>query len=475
MATRERIAWVSWFGRQRGRLERLARKAAARPLLGLSAIAAATVAIGVAAWTAQSPSTAHYLAGGQRYYSDDLIKICRALDEQRIEYRQDDHRIEVPADQFDQAAAAMAKLDVGRRTIDELRGAGGLWNMFLETTEDRRRRERLGRERILESLISQLDGVGWSLVSIHTAQGPANTRKAANTSAFVYVETEGDQTLPSRTVQALPSLLAGYIPDLAPRAITLMDRGGRRYLDPSDPTLGELTRNQAREEEIGDKIRERLDWIKGVRVLARVAAQVKEAARPGAQEPAIVVNHPTALEPAAESKPLAAVKAPEGGRVLVSVPRSFYYAAIVNRSEGKEPSLEDLRQLAARTEGQIRATVELITEGQGAWSVEVDTIPDEYRERRVLTATAGAESRRRAVDYGLASAVVAGVSIVTAVGAWIRAARRPPIEPGPRPRHRAHPPEEAAPSERVRELVRRDPAAAASVIERWMSQGESSP
>lgn len=472
MATRERMAWVSALARLRGRVGRWLRSGPARPLLVMAAMAAAAAAIGLAAWTAQTPSGSHYLVGGRRFYSDDLIKICRTLDEQRIDYRQDDHRIEVTADQFDQAAQVIAKLDVGRRTIDELRGPGGVWSLLLETTEDRRRREQLARERILESLINQQEGVVWSLVSLYSGPGRRSTTK----SAFVYVETDGDQKLPSRTVQLLQTLLAGNAPDLAPRSITLMDRGGRRYLDPSDPTLGELSRNEAREEEIGDRIRERLDWIRGVRVLAKVApaAQPKPViAWAAPAEPAIVVNQPTALEPAPEIKPSEAHS--EGGRVLVSVPRSFYYGAIVNRSDRKDPSIEELRQLAARTEGQIRSTVELITAGRGAWSVDVETIPDEFHERHALATTTAADARRRNLDFSMVTAAAAGLSIVTALGAWIRAARRPPVEPDPRPRHRAHPPEESAPSERVRELVSRDPEAAASVIERWMTQGGSPP
>ncbi len=473
MATRERMAWVSGMARLQGRLGRWARSAPTKALIVLALIIAAA-AVGMAAWTTQTPPGSHYLAGGRRFYSDDLIKICRALDEQRIDYRQDDHRIEVDADQFDQAAQVIAKLDVGRRTIEELRGPGGAWSVLLETTEDRRRRELLGRERILESLISQQEGVVWSLVSLHS--GPLPGRRSATRSAFVYVETEGNQKLPSRTVQLLPTLLSGYLPDLAPRSITLMDRGGRRYLDPSDPNLGELSRNEAREEEIGDQIRERLDWIKGVRVLAKVAPAPPPIPKPmiTAAETAIVVNQPATLESSVPD-PRPADPHPEGGRVQVSVPRSFYYDAIVNRGDRKEPSIEELRQLAARTEGQIRSTVELITAGQGAWSVDVETIPDEFHEHHPLAATTGTEARRRGLDLNLVTAVAAGLSIVTALGAWIRAARRPAPTPEPRPLKRVHQAEQSAPSERVRELVRRDPQAAASVIERWMTQGDSNP
>ncbi len=49
-----------------------------------------------------------------------------------------------------------------------------------------------------------------------------------------------------------------------------MDHRGTRYLDPGNPSLGDHSRNRAREEEITEEILDKLDWIKGVRVQVQV-------------------------------------------------------------------------------------------------------------------------------------------------------------------------------------------------------------
>jgi len=483
MTARERTAWDRGWTRLRERLGRLLPSSSARASAVLGMVAVAAAAIALAARLIPASSGASLLAGGRRFYSDDLIKICRALDELRIEYRQDDHRIEVAPDQIDQATAALAKLDIGRKPIDELRGSGGFLSGLLETSQDRKRKEQLARERILESLISQQDGVAWSLVSLHELPARPGSRTPVRLGALVYLETEGDQRLPARTLQLIPSLLAGYVPELAPHSITVMDRGGRRYLDPNDPSLGEISRNQAVEEELADKIRERLDWIKGVRVLARVsspapAVQGKTgfSAQPagsaaGEHQSWIVVNQPASLE-AVRPEQAAAGSAVEGGRILVSVPRSFYLGAMVDHSEQKEPSVEELKQFAGRTEAQIRQLVGLITTGRGDWKVDVEMIPDKLPVPR-LSAASSPPGNRRFLDWGFVATIAAGVAIVTATGAWIRAARRPGPPSPSRPAWRADPPQEHAARERVRELVRRDPEAAASVLERWLIQGDS--
>ena len=73
-----------------------------------------------------------YLASSKRFSSDDLIKVCRALDKQRIAYRVDEQRrVEVSSDQFDQAAEAISKLDLGQHPIDEIRNDSasiGFWD-----------------------------------------------------------------------------------------------------------------------------------------------------------------------------------------------------------------------------------------------------------------------------------------------------------------------------------------------------------
>ena len=123
-------------------------------------------------WAATSLTTlgVRYLVSGRRFSSDDLIKVCSALDKQRVSYRVDDsRRVEVAADQFDQAADVVAKLEIGQRPIGDIREQSYI-SIFLDSPSDRENRKQLAREKIIEGLIGQLDGVVWSLVSINRPQ-----------------------------------------------------------------------------------------------------------------------------------------------------------------------------------------------------------------------------------------------------------------------------------------------------------------
>ncbi|MGO9465893.1 MAG: hypothetical protein ACLQVF_17265 [Isosphaeraceae bacterium] len=529
MRTIDRLSPNAAWARLHALVGRLARSLSARhPAIrwGLVlTVVGAFLALGYWAATAFSTVSVRYLASGARFSSEDLIKICRAFDERRItDYRVDDRRVAVSADDFDDAAVLLAKIGVGRHSIEEIRSQPGAMSLLWETSEDRARRDQLERERILEAMIGQQSGVVWSLVSLPHARAAAGLRNPPKPSAFVYLETEGDRQLPFRSVQAIPAILRGFEPDLNLHAITVMDRRGHRYLDPSNPSLGDISRNRAREEELSEKILEKLDWIKGVRVLVQVstphhvatttgragssstsanpprpadrsvsgdgnAAPGPAAPAPAEGAPAIVVNGPAFLEPEPVApKPIAAAPVSsesagaagepghESGHVLVNVPRSFYYNALVNKADHLEPSPEEFQLMAARTETGVKKTVELVLPEQGSWRVDVDTIPDELPLVRPALLPYPAEARRKALDWGIVGAVGAAISILAAVGSWIQVARRsarPPQPEASTARYRADPASDPGPSERVRELVRRNPAAAASVLQRWTVQGGS--
>jgi hypothetical protein len=541
MRTVDRLSPTAAMSRLREPARRLGRSIMAqRPAvrwgLALGAVLAASAA---SYWAATSLATlgVRYLASKRQFSSDDLIKICRALDRQRIAYQVDEQRrVEVAADQFDQAADVVAKLELGQRPIDEIRGdsGGSIWNW--DAPSERERKAQLTREKMLERLIGQHAGVAWSLVSLQLPRSSAPRRSVSKASAFVYIETEGGRPLPSRTVQSIPTILTGIVPDLAPAAITVMDTRGNRYYDSGNPALGDNSRHRAREEEITQEILEKLDWIKGVRVQVQVApprsagraggaARANPALRQGdaskevasdqpelrvsqshsgGASPSVVVNQPADLEPdSGAAEPVARAGPPavaahgsadkvhdaaspheaakpgeregEHGRVLVYVPRSFYYNAEI-RTNQREPSREELLRMAERTEKQIRTAVSWVVPESESWKVEVDTIPDEVTLYRPEVLSSPTDPRRKFLDWGVVGATLAVVSILAAVGSWIQVARRPARVSapavGPR-RYHADTASEPGPSERVRELIRRSPEAAASVLQRWTGQGSS--
>jgi hypothetical protein len=308
-------------------------------------------------------------------------------------------------------------------------------------------------------------------------------------SAFVYLECEPNRTLPLQTVQAIPAIVTGLSnePDLGADAIKVMDRGGRVLFDPHDPTLGRETRARVREQELRDRVGDLLSWIKGVRILLvpgdrgrsappgrdeRAAADGTGAGVAGEPSPAIAVNQPAGLDELAPPPEAAAVEKAEGGRLYVYVPRSYYYLAMP-RPDHRAPTFEELQQVAAMTKERVQRILKppVIPE---SWTVEVDTMPDDVPMTRTAALPAGADHRRIATDWGVIGAVAASVALLLAMGSWIQAARRPvrvvELPPAGR-RYREDAPDEPEPSERVRELVRRDPEVAASVLQRWATQG----
>ncbi len=234
-------------------------------------------------WAATSYSTlgVRYLVSGRRFSSDDLIKVCAALDKQRVSYRVDDsRRVEVAADQYEQAAEVVAKLEIGQRPIGDIREQSYI-SSFLESSADRENRQNLAREKIIEGLIGQLDGVVWSLVSIDRQRSSKWTRPGDKPKAFVYIETEGNRQLPYQTAQSIPAILTGCVSDLTPGSITVMDRRGFRYFDSGNLAIGDASRDRAREEDLVKEILDKLDWVKGVRVQVKVSSPAQTGAGTG--------------------------------------------------------------------------------------------------------------------------------------------------------------------------------------------------
>ena len=195
--------------------------------------------------------------------------------------------MEVSSEQFDQAGEALSKLELGQRSIDEIRKTDGSTS-FWDGPGEREQKEKLKLEEMLERLISDQEGVLWVVVRIDRPRPSAFARNNPKPTAFVYVETDGGRALPYRTIQAIPTILSANVRDLAPESITVMDRRGNPYLESGNLTLGDNSRNRAREQEISEEIQSKLDWINGVRVQVHV-----EGAHAGYSPPAAVARAKT--------------------------------------------------------------------------------------------------------------------------------------------------------------------------------------
>jgi hypothetical protein len=487
LSTTTAIAWLrGGVGRMRRAM--MAQRRVVRLGLGLTPVVLLAAA-GYWVAGALTPSGPRFLAQERAFASDDLITIFKAFDSKGISYRPDDRKIEVAADQYDQATAILDKLDIRPHSVDGIRGRDSSIAYFLDTQEEKEQKERLRREKLIERFVDGLEGVVWSVVCIQHPRTRFSRITRTKPSAFVYLESESDQPLPLQTVQAIPKILTANEPELAAEAITVMDRKGHPYLDPSNPELGKLTIDRAREHELRDQVADRLNWIKDVRIWVELAERgesahvpaakgkpapaTREAGAPTEPAPSIAVNQPADLGEPAPVPPAEppAVEKVERGRVLVYVPRSYYYSRMLPHPDHREPTVQELQEVASRTKDQIERLIKPLI--PATWTLDVGTIPDEVQVSRPAGLPAGSDHRRTAADWGIIGAVAAGVALLMAMGSWIQAARRPlqNIAPTFGRRYREDPADEPEPSERVRELVRRDPEVAASVLQRWATQG----
>ena len=403
-------AATAWLRAQVDRVRRsvMSQRPAVRWSIAVLVVIGLTSAI---YWAAASYSTlgVRYLVSGRRFSSDDLIKVCTALDKQRVNYRVDDsRRVEVAADQYDQAADVVAKLEFGQRPIGDIRDSL-ISPDFLDSPVDREIGRQLAREKIIEGLIGQLDGVVWSLVSINRqtiiemAPGRARSRRPSFTSRPREI---GNYRI--RPHSRSPAILTGCVSDLTPGSITVMDRRGFRYFDSGNLAIGDASRDRAREEDLVKEILDKLDWVKGVRVQVKVSSPAEPAVslvrcrqrcapagrapsrsvapRPSAERsssnritrsPSMRVNQaptrraragPLPASPASvagersehETQRGAAIPGTqngngtrEPGHVLIYVPRSFYLNADI-RPDNREPTRDELRSMTERTENQIQ-------------------------------------------------------------------------------------------------------------------------
>lgn len=517
MRTENPSSLAAAIGRIRTPLGQLRRSVGAQaPAVRWLSALGVLAAVAALAYQAATPSAGKYLGGGRQYPADDIAKITHALEVQHIGYRVEERRVGVAADSYDDATEVVAKLNLGPRSLADIRKQVEDGSTFWDTDKAKQERELHAKEQILEAMICKLEGIVSAYVTINRTTTRVGLRPTTTATAFVWLETRDDREIGPKTVQNIQHIIVGNEPAIKPDAVSIQD-SKHQYLDPRDPALNESARIRAREEEIREELLEQIDWIKGVRVTVQLVPAPAPTPAPAAtspspppqsapapvaaEEPARVegpfvgVNEPLSLrdEPATVPVPVpepqpapppapppvapvaaAAAKPaeePAFARILVKVPRSYYFLkALPNR----DPSLDVLQPIAARTEELIKTAAEYML-SPGTFEVTVKTIPDDVVVRDPLVAPAVPETRR-VPDWWLPAAVGAAVTVVLlAVVLRLFSTRRPrtalPAKDRRRSDAEAPPDPGRGPSERVRELIRRNPEAAASVLNRWIGQG----
>jgi hypothetical protein len=200
-----------------------------------------------------------------------------------------------------------------------------------------------------------------------------------------------------------------------------------------------------------------------------------DSVAPDFEEPRRAAEPPTIQEAPPAAPPPAPPEPRPRGRIGIEVPRSFYYHNYLVATSGeKKPSPEAIRPSMEKIESKIRESVRMIVPGPiDSWEIRVDMIPDDVPLARSPEPAQPPDIRRQALGWEIIGAAVT-LTVVVCVTVMVRHSRRP--EPrgsftsGTRRFHRDSP-KGPIQSERVRELVRRNPRAAASVLQRWIGQG----
>jgi type III secretory pathway lipoprotein EscJ len=398
-------------------------------------------------------------------------RIVGALDTAKISYSLDSKAVViVPANRAAQArnllAAQKAKPRLLQDVLDEMSQAPSP----LEGPAEREAREQRLHATALEIMIRDQPGIESANVIISRPRSRSATARGERPTALVYLKTDAEQPIAQETVDAIRHLITTQDPAIPQDGITIQD-SSRSYVVAGGSEYGARAAERLKEQGYTSAIRERLKDIDGLRVFVNVRPSTRVEPSSSADED-IGINHP--LNEAIKGAP--AAKSGTIGRVivLVQVPISFYLDRYRMQAKGNhDPSPEDLQPYVDKTDELIRQAVTSAVPPPELEDIKISRIDVPGRERPAPTGASSVAELRRISTWwvGVASGCAILVLALAAVGGrWLVVHR--PARPLHAPhRRRSFTFDAAGPAERVRELVRRDPEAAAGVLQRWIAAG----
>jgi type III secretory pathway lipoprotein EscJ len=433
--------------------------------LALAALAAVVAAAYVASPT--DPIGSDWLYDGHKFSRDEAFKITNALIASGIESSADKQgRIVVPADRVAASLNVIQKQKLEPHSLADLLDKSSESHL-LEGSFAQEQRIRRTRDAVFEAMIKHLKGIASATVVTNQVR-PRSFSQPWSATALVTLEAEGGRQVPGSTILAIQTTLLGGVPELKPDGVTVVDSQGRSYLVAGNRALVVQSQTRADEEELADELMERLDWIDGVRVFVKLGSPAAPSPEvgPAQVEPVTVrVNGPL------DSDPKPAADASGRAAILVQVPMSHYRDGFRRAAPNREPSSDDLRAYVEKTEDSIRnAVVQVVPDAK--LTIDRINVPSASEPDAVPAHPEG----RHLLAWWIPVALASGLAVVAIAGGGVLAARRPAARPVRRtPREPFDLDEDEAsrpgPSERVRDLLRLNPEAAAGVLQRWIGQG----
>lgn len=439
--------------------------------------------------TAVDTAGRDWLFAGNRFSQDDVAKITKVLESAQLDPITDGGRIGVPRSRMAEARSLVGKAGLAPRRMTDINGESAEGHLF-EPLSALEKRQDLQQAKRLTLAIDNLNPELGASVQIHRKRS-VGLRPSETVEVHVYLDVEGGQRITSTQVEKIKNLMISLEPDLKPEGLHLVDRLGNVYLSPTNPILEHRSRAKAREEEIADKIASTLSWIHDLRVTVTVDPQPVSPAPPEEAEVVETVRAPiTANQPLEAETPEAVetvATVPPGGEgessrpgqatVFLQVPVSYIVQRYnITGDPSRRPTQRDLDPIFRQTRQDIIERVRNIVPSAELAHVEVDKFDN---EQRPIAEVPVAPSRMMLRSWWIPAAsagAVTAMALAAFAGWW--AARRPVNRPKPSTKQRparwtvATP---SSPSERVRELIRIDPAAAAGVLHRWIGQSSGGP
>jgi flagellar motor switch protein FliG len=458
--------------RLRAPIESLARRLAAlgprARWLAASAALAALAAVGYH-FAAAEPVGYEWL-NAKAFAATEANQVLAVLREAEIPCEERSGRISVPADRKAEALAALARAKLGPRRFDEILDEYANGGSILDPPDAKKAREIRGTEVFLQESIRKMIGIQAANVSLTPIPGGTRLRPVQRLRALVYVQAEGSHLLPDKTVGLILTVLEGK--GIEPEDVILVDLwSNHEYWVGGQPEVAARSAARVREEELRDRIDDALH-IEGAKVIVRIdppPSPPPAPAEPPAATP-LAVNRPIG-EPSVDEPTTPAPAAPaEAAKVsvMVRIPHSYYLRAAVEHHPGREPTIDALQREAASTGESVRKIVATLLAPSEQARVDIERYEDLHAARP--PAPAGeSDARRAALVWG---PIAAGAVLAVFALGGLLAARRPSARPDRSPRRDAFEAgDHDGPGQRVRTLIRRDPAAAAGVLHRWIAQG----
>ena len=452
-------------------------------------------------------SNSEWLFEGRVFPKSETARMIAALKAVEIPCVEKAGRVSVPASRRAEAFEVLSKGHIGPRPLDELLDDRATAGVFWELPDDRDKRDLRGKEKIAREVIARFRGVVSATVILTPVPSSNRLNSIRTLKATALIETEDDQTLPHSTVDRICHVLTN-IDAVDPDAITVLDpSNGRDYRVAGRPDVEARSTVRVREEELREKILEQLR-IEGSLVHVRIdpagSPQIHETEEIHHRSDAshtMGLNHPVVMDSVSIAREEANLPRlmvnttagnhmanPEGSGpqlrrtdhhgkayILVQVPRSYYLKLFQSIHPTQVPTPEDLAPFAIRVRETVHTVVNAIVPNSELAAINILRIDD--TESMPPTALTGPTPRK---GYPTWFPVVGGIGVAAVVllilgGGWL-AMRRPSFgsnfgASNHRSRSQQSSATSAGPSERVRDLIRLDPSAAAGVLHRWIAQG----